>query len=294
MKKFKRLLVAALGTLVLAGTTGCSVTYSTSYIYENGDKYTAGDRDISEKIDTINIDYMSGDITFTGEDTNKISIKETSGKSLDDKQKVHTWVDGSTLYVRYAESAKNLDLNNLNKKLEISIPKDVKLSELEFGSSSGDFSGTDFEVDKLDMTVSSGDIDVDCIVTDARLTASSGSVGIEANGACDKIDVTTSSGRINVIADDLKSINSTASSGDGSFTFKKAPAELDIEASSGGVEIYVPVDSGITADVDRSSGDFDYELAFSNDGGKYTCGNGECKWGINTSSGDIRIKKIAE
>ena len=294
MKKFKYLLAAALGISILAGITGCSVPYSTSYIYENGDKYTAGDRDISEKIDIINIDYLSGDITFTGEDTDKISIKETSNKSLDEKQQVHTWVDGNTLYVRYAQSAKNLDLDNLDKKLEISIPKDVKLSELDFVASSGDFSGTDFEVDKLNMTASSGDIEVDCIVTDANLTASSGSVSIEANGECDKIDVTTSSGGINVIADDLKSINSTASSGDGSFTFKKAPAELDIEASSGEVTIYVPEDSGITADVERSSGDFGYELAFTNNDEKYISGSGECKWNITTSSGDIKINKIAE
>ena len=58
MKILKRAVCLVILSIMLMGIiTGCA--YNFSYIYENGDKYTAGDRTISDKIDTINITAAS-------------------------------------------------------------------------------------------------------------------------------------------------------------------------------------------------------------------------------------------
>ena len=136
-------LIAGALALIVPSTlclTGCSfgVFNTFTYTYDNSEKYTAGDREIDDKITAIDIDYVSGDVTLNGSDTDKVTVKETSNKDLDDAHKVHTWVDGSTLYVRYCESAKSINFNNINKKLELSIPGAQELDNLNVKISSGD------------------------------------------------------------------------------------------------------------------------------------------------------------
>ena len=138
MKRLNRFFASIVVAAMMLGVCGCSNSEievlditKTNYLYDNGDKYEAGDRDITEKIESINIAYMSGEVVMTETDADVVSIKETSNKELDDKRKVHTWVDGSTLYVRYCASAKGLELNNLDKKLTIDIPKNIELSDVK-------------------------------------------------------------------------------------------------------------------------------------------------------------------
>lgn len=314
MKKLKLLLISAIGATLLMGFTGCGMyPYTTSYIYDDGDKYTAGDREISEKIENIEIDYMSGNITFVEGDTDKISIKETSSKQLDDARKVHTWVDGNTLYVRYCESAKRLDLNRLDKKLTITVPKDSKYTEFSTTLSSGSIEGSGIDAGTVYIEASSGSISVECEGDSITLQASSGSINLDQHGESTDIKATTSSGSISldvetvqdlnvqassgsiaVYGNDIKNFDSETSSGSGTFSFSKVPADSKMTASSGNVKVYVPSDSSISADVDRSSGDFDYQLSFTKEDGRYICGSGENKMDITTSSGNIEINKIAE
>ena len=37
-----------------------------------------------DKVTAIDIDYVSGDVTLNGSDTDKVSVKETANKDLDD------------------------------------------------------------------------------------------------------------------------------------------------------------------------------------------------------------------
>ena len=270
MRKWKGLLyvvalVAALGCL-----SGCSFQTKTNYRYQNGEKYTAGDREITEKIETIDIHYMSGDIQFIGSDSDKVTIKETSAKQLDDKRKVHTWVDGTTLYVRYCASADGLEIFNLEKHLEITVPEGVKLGDVRIDVSSGDVEARGFETENMNVSLSSGDLDLDCVAKKYNIKASSGRVNLTQRGECDDLSIQTSSGEITLNAESF--------------------AKADIEASSGDVTIYLPEDYGFTADVDMSSGKLYYEHALAKDGDRYICGDGSSQLKLETSSGDINLK----
>ena len=311
MKALKHiLLVAGVAVAMMGALTGCM--NSVNYTYQNADKYTAGDRTISDKIETIDIDYMSGDVTLKCGDSGDVTIKETANVELDDKRKVHTWVDGNTLYVRYCASAKRLNFNKVDKQLDITIPKDVDLDNLKVDISSGEFDGSGFNANSLVVESSSGGIKADCNAKKIDLDVSSGNINLVQHGNSDEIsmkassgeivanienasktDASVSSGKLNITANNINDIKAVSSSGDSKFSFGVAPELAEITASSGDVMVFVPEDSDLKVNAKHSSGDFDYDLPFTKDGDSYVCGKATNIMKITTSSGDASINKLA-
>ena len=333
--KTSKILAGAMALIVPSTLclTGCNFGFfnAFTYTYDNSEKYTAGDREIEDKITTIDIDYVSGDVKLNGSDTDKVTVKETANKDLDDAHKVHTWVDGSTLYVRYCESTKSITFNNINKKLELNIPGDRELDDLTIKISSGDFNCGGITTGKLNAHSSSGDIGISCKASDIELKASSGdivlnqegmggSVNIKSSsgtvdytqtGSNDSINIKSSSGGvradvekasslavdvssglITIDADDVSDLNTKASSGDISITLGRVPSTSKINSSSGDVRVTVPEDADMAAHVEISSGSFNTKLPFSKEGKNYTCGNGSSTMDIHVSSGDVDIDVI--
>ena len=288
MSRLKKVFASIAVVAMMLGFCGCSnydievldIT-KTNYIYDNGDKYEAGDRDITEKIESINIAYMSGEVVMTETDADVLSIKETSPKELDDKRKVHTWVDGSTLYVRYCASARGLELNNLDKKLTIDIPKNIELSDVK-------------------LEISSGDADISCSAKNYDLNASSGGINLTQRGDSDSINMEVTSGGISVNYESADKINVSASSGsiylkgNSVNDFNQLPKSASLSASSGNINIYIPKDADLTLTAKKSSGDMSTEHAFTKDGDTYVSGSGTNKMNVSVTSGDIMIKDIAE
>ena len=333
--KTNKFIAGAMALLVPATLcfTGCDfgVFNVLTYTYENSEKYTAGDREITDKITTIDIDYVSGDVTLTGSDTDKVTVKETSNQALDDAHKVHTWVDGSTLYVRYCESTKKISFNKINKKLELNIPGAQELDNLNIKISSGDLKCDGLTTGKLNANSSSGDLGINCKASDIELKVSSGDVKLTQEGMGGSVNIKSSSGTVDYIqtgsndminiksssgavrasvekassfavdvssgsitvnADDVDDFNAKASSGDLTITLGRVPATSKINSSSGDVRVTVPEDADMAAHVEISSGSFNTKLPFSKEGKNYTCGNGSSTMDIHVSSGDVDIDVI--
>ena len=232
----KRILYTVVFVAAFICLSGCSFIVGSNYLYQNGDKYTAGDRQIKDKIENISIDYMFGNVKLIGADTDMISVKETTSVRLDDKRKVHTWVDGTTLYVKYCASAKNIDLNNLNKELTVTIPEDMILSDLYVDVSSADVSCENFKSDSVNVNSSSGSINAECEARMIKLSASSGDVYLTQKGSSEEISIETSSGSIDVDMQDATNLSTRASSGD--IRIKAGEVkEFKSETSSGYNEI---------------------------------------------------------
>ena len=309
MKRLKGILVIG-GIAALMGVilTGCFSTLN--YTYKNADKYTAGDRKISEKIDTIDINYLSGNVNFSSDSSDGITVTETANKEISEDMKVHTWVNEGTLYVRYCASSKGLDFNNIDKNLDIAVPENVELDNLKVDISSGSFTGKGFYARSVDASASSGKIDVDCESKKIELSVSSGSIDVKQHGESDSISMETSSGKlkaevekVNKVSMDLTSGNATfkgmdvknfeygVTSGDGNLTFYKVPESSKINGTSADIKIYIPENSDLTVALDQTSGDFDYEIPFEKKNDKYILGSGTNKMVLDTTSGDIKIKK---
>jgi DUF4097 and DUF4098 domain-containing protein YvlB len=308
LKKFTLIaaIVGAVGCL-----TGCVFMSKTSYLYDNSENYTAGNREISDTITVIDLDYLSGDVTLVTTDSNVTSIVETSKKDVDDKRKVHTWVEGNTLHVRYCASARALDLNNLGKKLAIMLPAGTDLSNVELKVTSGDIRAEGFNTDTFVIKATSGDVKVDLSAKTAEITVTSGDILFKQTGDSDSVvikttsgevtaevehvtttDIVVTSGNIDVSADYVETIHVDALSGDSTYSFRQVPDLSDIDATSGNITVYLPEDADLTATFDKTSGDIYYELPFAQKDGHYICGSGTKQMSLKTTSGDIRVKYL--
>ena len=114
----KRATYLCIAVLMIAAfcLAGCGATVN--YTYDDADKYTAGDREISDSIDKLNIDYAAGDVDIKTVPGKTVSVKETANRDLEEDQKVHTRVDGSTLYVKFCASGEGMSFKDIEKHLE--------------------------------------------------------------------------------------------------------------------------------------------------------------------------------
>ena len=234
--------------------TGCSFGFNSfSYQYENGDKYTAGNREIDDTITKINIDYVSGDVKVKGADTDIVSVEETANQTLDSDHQVHTWVDGDTLYVRYCVSTKRISFNKIEKELEITLPSDQELDNFIIEVSSGNIDLDGFTTDYLNSHASSGNIAIDCSATDIEIKSSSGNINLIQNGNSNSVKVKASSGNIGINHDgNCNTFDIDSSSGKISINQQGIIGMAKIHSSSGGVSAVMgTVD---TLSIDVSSG----------------------------------------
>ena len=291
---------------------GCSFDFSRiSYRYDNSEKYTAGDLETKDEISNINIDYLSGGVKLTGEDTDTVSVVETANTALTEDQKVHTWVDGNTLYIRYCASTNSISFDGIEKSIDVVVPGDVKLDNLNVDITSGSFMCSDIEAGSIDADTSSGSIDVTAKASDLKLEATSGFVILNQRGSSDSISLSctsgsisavveeadrmnldVTSGRIEINANHISEINSDITSGNSIFNFSEAPDNSNITSTSGAITVFMPEDSDITVSVDSTSGGFNYDLPFTKRSDKYIIGEGTAQMILETTSGDIEIKAI--
>ncbi|MBR3247076.1 MAG: DUF4097 family beta strand repeat protein [Clostridiales bacterium] len=263
-----------------------------SYQYENAEKYTAGDREIDDKITKINIDYISGNVKVKGTDTDSVTVEETANTELDSDHQVHTWVDGDTLYVRYCVSTKSINFNKIEKSLEITIPEAQELDDFVIEVSSGNIDLDGFTTENLNSHASSGNMNIDCSATVIELKSSSGNVGLTQNGNSDSLKIKASSGNIVIIQNgDCKSFDIDSSSGKINIEQQGTVGQAKIHSSSGGVTaamgtvntLNVDVSSGgIKLDADEikdlttkaSSGHSDISLRKAPETSKINCSSG--------------------
>ena len=303
----KSIIFAALVSAAMMCLCSCSIGFinGSAVKYSNSDKYTAGDREISDKIDELDIEWPSGKVTVSASDNETVSIKETSKNELEDKYKVHSWADGSTLHIRFCKSGERCDEN---KTLEISVPEDTEFKAINVDSSSADVtieglsskevsmdasSGNmtyNGSTDSFTADTSSGNISFSGEASDISAECSSGEVFIDQKGKSESIYAETSSGDIELSAEYTDELQAESSSGDKVIRLAEMPSDTSIEASSGNIKLYLPEDAGFTAEIDTASGDIDYEFPMKKTGDEtYVCGNGDSKLSIETSSGDIEL-----
>ena len=307
MKKMMKKLALILSAAAMVCAAGCA---NPAVAYEHADQYSAGDFKTDSAITALDIDWTSGSVTVAHHDQKNVTVTETCNVSLRDDQKVQTWLDGSTLHVRYCKPGTNFNLSDAKKELEILLPNGMELDTLDCDCTSADTTISDISAKTIAADVTSGILQLSgCSASDFEIDSTSGNVTVDQKGSADTLKVTSTSGKLLITAETVKTLNLHSTSGDTELSvqqsdsvsagstsgnetlhFGAVPASVDIDTTSGKAALFVPDSADFKATVDTASGKFDSDLSLKKDDDTYTAGSGSNQIKIETTSGDIVIK----
>lgn len=242
--------------------------------YSDSDTYKIGGGSITEPINAIEVDWVSGKIeisVYDGE-TTEISENEISDKDY----KLRYKVENGKLTVHSEKSGFSFGIISRPKKeLTIKIPRTYgeNLKALKINSTSAEIN-----INGLAVT---GSAEIDTVsgkVTAENLTAAS-------------LECDTVSGDIKV-SGAIESFDLDSTSGKAEITTTVPLKKLETDTVSGDVTVTLPENSGFTLEFDTVSGDFNCELPTANRNGKHICNDGSAEFEADSTSGDFTIKKL--
>ena len=286
----KRIFAWLLTALLLVSCVGCiRISCSMPVRYANADRYTAGDFTYEEtKVKKVEIDWASGGITLkNGKGT--LSVSESGAENLKEEEKLHWWIDGTTLRIKYCKSGQKLSLTEIAKKeLTVELPMFVDL-DIEIASGKV-FSEGRLDVGAFDLKTASGGAEIgELYAEEVDIDNASGGIlldHVEVSGAF-KVDSASGGLSVGEIAASSIRINSAS----GGITIGIGTVEkVNLNSTSGSIKLTL-LDKTAGAKVRYSavSGNFNTSLSVVNSGELMTFGNGYTDMEISIVSGSVTI-----
>lgn len=294
----------------------------------NYDKYiVAKSESFSDKINDIDVDWISGEVRIKKSDSNKIKLIQKTPSNFSKKKLAKIKVDGNSLSIDDNSSKKFFVGINLPKPtiLELYLPNKlydkialsttsadiysnyIKGNVMEASTVSGviELSGN---INKVNLDTTSGDIDITKLDSkDATFTSTSG--GIQLSGKIDSLNLDTTSGDINLkdinnrnlicstvsgqmnVSGTLSDIKAESTSGDTKITSSKMLSSLNYETTSADIDLSIPDNSGFTLSFDKLSGSLNSDFELNHHDDLYTYKNGTTNFYVSTTSGNLTIIK---
>lgn len=301
-----------IGCVFLGGCSALNFPGLSSFTYRDADKYTMGNAELpTGEISSIEIDWVSGEVNVAYHKEDTIVLSETANKELNNNTTMYYLVDNDMLRVKFAKSGKRIP-SALNKELTLYLPEGMELEEVMIDTVSADVNVSELSAEKTNIDTTSGDIIVEDVIfseqakfdtTSGDITAkfmaaknieadsTSGDVQITTKEASDMISLDTVSGDMELTIAGAKKVELDSTSGEIKLSAAKAPDVLSIDTVSGDVILALPENSDFTVNWDSVSGSLDSDFAMKKDGDSYICGEGSNQYDIDTTSGDLDIKK---
>ena len=304
-------MAAALALTAALALSGCS--FMNPLTYAHAEQYSVGNAELAETIEAVEIDWSSGSVHVLTHAENTFLLTEKTGSGISDDLRMHWWLDGTTLRVRFAKSGTNLWLfHEGHKDLTLTVPESVSLREIVIRSASAEISAENLTAETLGVSTVSGDMSIGCAANAVRLNSASGDIALTQSGESGEIGIETASGKIQAELSragrvELKSASGKiglsaalvdalavkSTSGAVSCGLEAAPSECTLRAVSGSIALILPDAPDFTARIRTTSGDFESEFAMKKEGNRYISGSGSGSgnFDIETTSGDISIRK---
>ena len=188
-----------------------------------------------EDFNSISVSTSTADITFLPSEDERCSVVCVDQKNLThsvtvadgvlkiEKVDSRTWYDHITLFSRPTSITVYLPKSEYASLYVSSSTSDVKLS-------------SGFTFNSIDVTLSTGDVDVEGVTTGAlSLSVSTGNVSAKSINCGGEVFVKVSTGKVNLTDTTCKSLVSGGSTGDITLTSVVASESFSIERSTGDV-----------------------------------------------------------
>ena len=144
MKKIIALLIlfALAGSLSGCGRGlfGLDLGFGNSFVYDHAGKYTAGDGEIDGTVKKLDIDWLSGSVSVVAGNCDSLLIREAAGGKIDKDMRVHWWLDGTILRVKFCASGLKPRIYHGKKDLTVTVPETMSLSAISVDSASAEVS----------------------------------------------------------------------------------------------------------------------------------------------------------
>ena len=240
--------------------------------YDNADSYAIGSGRTSDSIRNLEIDWISGNVEISYGKEDEIILEETSKDEITDELTMRWLVEGGTLHIKFCKAGK-INVNNCDKTLKVTLPKNLKLEEAEIETVSADAKASELNVKDVNFESVSGSVEA-------------GLYGVRS------IDADSVSGDIEIIAPEgPENVDIETTSGSVRMNLKNSAGDCEISTVSGKVTFLLPEKGNFTISYDTTSGDFDSDIEMAQKGSKYVAGKGSDRFTVDTTSGDLRIKK---
>lgn len=237
--------------------------------YADADKYVTGDQTYESQIETIDIDWISGSIELKYDDeATATTLVEENGDKYEDAYKVHSYLNGTTLYVKYMKSG-HVVINSKPKKLLLTYSS-AYLENIIVKLTSGKLTSNKLDAsEKVSIFMTSGSANIDIIHTkDFSFKMTSGSAIIK-DLFTETFTTDMTSGGFDV---DIKNFNTGK-----------------INSTSGSISVRLPEEGGVVS-VKKTSGSVVVKNnEYINASGIYTLKDGTGRIDVNMTSGVIYL-----
>lgn len=282
-------------------------------IYDNADKYIAGGAELSQPVDSLDINWISGQVNIISYSGSTLKFSETANRELDADSAMQYWLENGTLHIQFSKSG-SWDFSNLSKTLELWLPEGLEISSFEVDNMSAGLtveglSAQSIEIEavsgKIELTgctgaayfeaeSTSGDISlIDCQAQDqVSLESTSGKISGLLSGSMSDVSVSAVSGAIELELENVDNIEAENTSGSVSLRLPGMPQDCQIHTVSGRVSLYLPADASFELVAESVSGRFDSQIPMTSQGDRYIAGNGDSRFDVETTSGNIFVETI--
>lgn len=276
MKKIskKYLFFAGIAGLALAGGAfvGCRKDKAKYEKYDDAARYAVGNFTYeAQNVTEVEIDWVGGSVEVEQSDGQTLTVSEDAeGKA--ESERLHYYLDGTTLKIRYCESGLCSTIDGTQKNLRVEIPVGV---DLDIDCESADVVTGALTVRELSVETKSGNI------TAEKWTA-------------ERIDADTKSGNITVGEVASASVGAGSVSGEIRLGVSKA-GKTDVETTSGKVTLELLAGLGARVEFKTKSGAFYSDKKYESSGKRYNVYGADgvstdCTIEVETGAGALQIR----
>lgn len=273
-----------------------------------------------EKLEEIDISWLTGPVTIGASPDDKIYVTERSEKELGESDRMKAVLGSGALKIQWDHQWFRRFINiNLgwfgqkDKELEVLLPRELagELADMDVSNTGGDMTVSGCRAETMSLSSVSGRLSVSsCWAGQLSLNNVSGSVSLTDVSAGESMTVNTVSGGMELagvsseelaldtvsgacnLEGSVQTLNVSTISGDISASLLAQPLDVDMDSVSGGLKLMLPPSAGFTVEHDSVSGSF--TCAYPTEalgGGRERCGSGGAQIRMNTTSGGMNIAR---
>lgn len=262
--------------------------------YEHDDRYMAGNGSVSAaEITNIEIEWIEGAVTVIPTDTDVITFSETSRYELEERYKLHYYVNNGKLSIQYCASRLPLNIRRLyGKALTVTIPRELYLEAIQVQAVSAKVEVDAVSAESIDIEAVSGALSLTNLTARTiKVEAISGHMTLEGLTA-DSLQVSGVSGGTRIERSKLANVSCELVSGSIYIEPGADVRDVNAETVSGSIRLVLPEHSGFTARFSEVSGNFRCDFPVEMKGKHMAVYNGGgAEFQFTSISGAIHIEQ---